>query len=156
MTRIRTALALLFCGACHAYAPASPAAVSPGDQVRALLTTEQFAAFADALPTDDRRVEGTVIQAGAGVLLLEVPVFTEAEGMRVESLSQRLRVQEAGLADLEVRTLSRSRTFAVLGAVAALAGYVAWEQIFSDSDRGSGLPDGPITELWRIVFRFPS
>ena len=157
MTRPRIALAfvVLLSGACHAYAPASPAAVSPGDQVRALLTAEQFAAFEDVLPAGNRSVEGTVLSADAGELLLEVPVLTQLEGMRVESLRQRLRVPDAGVADLELRSLSRGRTIALVSAVAALAGYVAWDQIFSESDRNPTPPDGPVTELRRIVFQVP-
>ena len=156
MTRTRTALAVLLCTGCHAYAPASPTAVRPGDQVRALLTVEQFSAFEDVLPSGNRRVNGTVLEAGGGELVLEVPVLTQVEGMRVQSLRQRLRVTEAGVADLELRSLSRGRTFTLAGVAAALVGYVAWDQLLSDAGRSDEPPTGPINELLRIVFRIPS
>lgn len=157
MTRIRAALALLplFCGACHAYAPASPTAVGPGDQVRALLTAEQFDHFREVLPTDARSVEGTVLEAVPGELLLEVPILVQAEGLRVEPLRQRLRIPETGLADLELRTLARGRTWALTGVVAGLVGYVVWDQWFADADRSPQAPPGTVNEFWRVVIPVP-
>lgn len=157
MTRIRVAVALLplLCGACHAYAPASPSAVGPGDQVRALLTAEQLDRFRGVLPTDARSVEGTVLEATPGELLLEVPLLVQAEGLRVESLRQRLRIPETGLADLEFRTLAQGRTWALAGAAAALVGYVTWDQWFSDAKRDSQVPPGPVNEFWRVVVPVP-
>lgn len=157
MTRIRVAVALLplLCGACHAYAPASPSAVGPGDQVRALLTAEQLDRFRGVLPTDARSVEGTVLEAVPGELLLEVPLLVQAEGLRVESLRQRLRIPETGLADLEFRTLARGRTWALAGAAAALVGYVTWDQWFSDAKRDPQVLPGPVNEFWRVVVPVP-
>lgn len=123
--------------ACHAYAPSRLGQVNPGDQVRALLTQDQFDHFSESLPTgDERLIEGLVVETGPGELLLEVPVVTRLEGIRVTSYSQRLRVPEAGIADLELRSLARGRTYGLAAAAAALVGWIVWDQFLSDSGRG--------------------
>ena len=83
--------------------------VTPGDRVRTLLTQAQYEEFDEYLFGGDRVMEGTVVEADAGALLLEVPLVTVAEGIRVDSYSQRLRIPAQGLADVEVRSLSRGR-----------------------------------------------
>lgn len=148
-------LALLLAGACHYYTPASPTSVNQGDQIRALLTAEHFAQVQDALPGEDRRVEGTVVQAEAAVLLIEVPLVTSAQGNRVESYSQRLRVPKEGIADIEVRSLARGRTVAVASAAAALLGLLAWDQLFSDAGSSDQRPPDPTSEFRRIMIRIP-
>lgn len=133
--------------ACHAYAPSELGQVNAGDQVRALLTPDQAGRFAETLPAGGRLVEGVVVEAGAGEMLLEVPVVTRLEGIRVESYNQRLRIPQAGIADLELRSLARGRTYALAGVAAAVLGWVVWDQFLADSDRNPIPPLPPIIEF---------
>lgn len=148
MTRFRFgALALVpLLAACHAYSHASLADLAGGDDVRALLTPAQADELRDALGTPGggpppRVVEGLVVEAGPDGLLLEVPVYKGVEGIEVESLHQRVRIGEGGLADLERRSLDRRRTYAVVGVVAGAVGYFLWDQLRSRGRRG-GQPPG--------------
>lgn len=137
----------MLAAACHAYAPTGLGQVNPGDQVRALLTAEQFDRFSESLPAGGRLIEGLVVETGPGELLLEVPVVTRLEGIRVTSYHQRLRVPEAGIADLEMRSLARGRTYALAGTAAALVGWIVWDQFLSESARSRNLPRTPIIEF---------
>ncbi len=142
----------LLAGACHHYAPGSLAELSPGDRVRALLTQEQVRAFDEVLPAGERRLEGTVLEADGGSVLLEVPVLTVAEGIRLDSYHQRLRIQAPGLADVEVRALARGRTYALVGVAGVVVGAIVWNQL-GGARRGSTNPPDPPNEDGAVVVR---
>ncbi len=138
---------------CHAYAHAAWSDLDRGDQVRALLTPPQAEAIGEAVALDGRLLRGEVVEAGATELLLEVPVHTGVDGIRVESLHQRVRVPAAGVADLERRALHRGRTYAVIGAAAGVVGFVIWNQVRSRGRRGGEPPTGPPSENPRFGLR---
>ncbi len=151
----RTAAAVaaaLLTGACHTYAPSTPTDVTAGDRVRTLLTQTQFEEFSEHLLGGDRLLEGTVVEADATSMLLEVPVVTVAEGIRVDSYNQRLRIPVEGLADVELRSLSRGRTYALVGILGAAVGAIAWDQ-FRGSRRGDAIPPTPPEEDIAVVIR---
>ena len=156
MIRSRTAAAALLpllAGACHHYAPSSLAELGPGDRVRTLLTLEQLQEFDEVLPVGERTIEGTVVQADSGGMLIEVPLLTVAEGIRLESYHQRLRIPAPGVADVEVRSLARGKTFALAGVAGVVVGAVVWEQ-FGRARRGSTNPPDPPNEDGIVVIRF--
>ena len=156
MIRIRTAAAALLpllAGACHHYAPSSVAALRPGDRVRTLLTQEQLREFDEVLPVGERTMEGTVVEADSGGMLLEVPLLTVAEGIRVASYHQRLRIPAPGVADVEVRSLARGKTLALAGIAVAVVGAVAWEQFGRARGGGTNPPDPP-AEDGIVVIQF--
>lgn len=160
MRRSRIAIATLLpllAGACHAYSSTTFGAVSAGDRVRALLTQEQFDEFEEHLLGGDRRVEGTVVEADGDGMLLEVPIATLERGIRLESYHQRLRVPASGVADLEIQSLDRLRTYTLVGLAAAGVGAIVWDQLLSGSRRRGDGPPGPPEENVAIVlhFRFP-
>ena len=150
------AAAILAATACHSYRPGALGDLSPGDQVRTLLTADQHEEFSDYLLGGDRLLEGTVVEAGPQTLLVEVPVVTVAEGIRVESYSQRLRIPGTGLADLEIRSLDRTRTWGLAGAVGAALGGLVWYQLSDRARRPGPDPVDPPAEdrivLIRIAF----
>jgi len=145
-------LAALLASACHTYSPVTLADVTPGDRVRTLLTQAQYEEFDEYLLGGDRVMEGTVIEADAGALLLEVPLVTVAEGIRVDSYSQRLRIPAQGVADVEIRSLSRGRTYALAGILGVAVGAIAWDQ-FRGSRRGEARPPIPPEEDIAVVIR---
>lgn len=150
------ALALLpFLASCHAYSHARLADVARGDAVRALLTPAQAEDLHEALPRGARVVEGQVVEAGSGGLLLEIPIYTGVEGLEVESLHQRVRIPESGLADLEKRSLDRRRTYAVAGVAVGIVGYFLWDQLRSRGRRGGRPPGEQPAESPSIGFRVP-
>ncbi len=155
MRPLLAAIPAFLAGACHAYAPSSLADVRNGDKVRVLLTPDQRQEFADPLPGTDRVLEGSVVEVDSGRLLLEVPVVTRLEGMHVESLRQRVEIPAAGLADLELRSLARGRTYSMVGIGVAVIGFVLWDQLLSDARRGTKPPPGPPEEDRRVGIRIP-
>ena len=146
--------ALLLAG-CYTYAPSSIETLSRGDEVRARLTAAQFDELEEHLPGGDRVIEGEVVEADGNGMLLEVPITTVVEGIRVESLNQRLEIPASGVTDVELRSLDRPRTWAVTGVAAALVGYVIWDQLISDTRRGGTDPPPPPEEDRRTILKIP-
>ena len=157
MSRIRAA-AILFLSplavGCHAYAPSSLTQLQPGDRVRTLVTQEQFDEFDEHLLGGDRLIEGTVVEADPAGVLLEVPVVTVTEGIRVESFSQRLRIPAPGVAEVEIRSLARGRTYSLAGAIGIVLGAIAWDQL-RGSRRGDSTPPPVPEEDIAVVIRIP-
>ncbi len=137
---------LLATTACHSYRPAALADLMEGDRVRARLTPAQHEELRDVLLEGDRLVEGAVIEPGADTVMLEVPVVTLTEGIRMQSYSQRLRLSPAGIVEVELRTLDRGRTWGLAAAVAAVGGGILWYEFGRRSRRGGANPPPPITE----------
>jgi hypothetical protein len=147
MMSVRTTFALvllLFAAGCHTYRPGTVSELSAGDRVRTLLTVDQHEELEEYLLGGDRLVEGTVVEATPAELLLEVPILTVAEGIRVESYSQRLRIPLAGVADVEMRLLDWKRSSALAGIIGAAAGAIIWDQVRRRSRRGTTTPTGPL------------
>ena len=81
---------------------------------------------------------------------------TVAEGIRLQSYSQRIRVPVAGIAEVELRTLDRGRTWGLLGAVGAVGGGILWYELGRRSRRSGPTPPTPPEEgPPRLVFRVP-
>ena len=158
MKSIRTTAVLLLslsATTCHAYRPASLSDLHSGARVRALLTQDQYEDLDEYLLGGDRVVEGTVVEVDPAGVLLEVPVVTIAEGIRVESLSQRLRIPAGGMADVELRSLDRTRTYALAGVIGAALGAIVWDQFARRARRGTEVPPGPPEEDRVVVIQIP-
>lgn len=150
---LAAALLPLLAGACHHYAPGTLGELRAGDRVRALLTREQHQEFDEVLVAGERLIEGTVVEADAGGMLLEVPLLTVAEGIRLESYHQRLRIPAPGVADVEVRSLARGKTFALAGIAGVVVGAVVWNQLGRARRGGTNRPDPP-NEDGVVVIQF--
>jgi len=127
---------------CYTFRPAEVSDVVPGQDIRMRVT----GAFADSLGSmlqreDARVVEGTVVSDGPRSLMLDVTVSNELEGMRLESFSQRVEVPDAAFVEVEIKELSKPRTFGALAAVAGVAAAVVISQ-FSGESGGAQQP-GP-------------
>ena len=145
----------LLAAGCHAYAASSLGEVGSGDRVRALLTQDQFDEFEEYLLGGDRRVEGTVVEADSTGMLVEVPVVTVERGIRLDSYHQRLRIPAPGIADLELQSLDRIRTYSLVGVAAVGLGMVVADQVLANSRRRVDPTPGPPEENIAIVFRIP-
>ena len=148
-------LGALVLPACYTYSPSTVGELTPGAQVRARLTGAQFDELAEHLPGEDRVLEGEIIEAGNDGILLEVPVATSVQGMQVQSYHQRLDIPSSGVADVELRTLNKHRTYSVTGAAILAIGYVIWDQLLSDTRRGGGTEPPPPGEDRRTLIKIP-
>ena len=151
--RIPLLVTTLLAAGCHTYRPGTLPDLNAGDRVRTLLTPDQHEELQEFLLGGDRLVEGTVLEATPGELLLEVPILTVAEGIRVESYSQRLRIPVDGVADLEMRLLDWRRSSALAAVIGAAAGAIIWDQVRRRSRRGTTTTTGPLED--RIVIQIP-
>ena len=142
-------------GSCYTYTGSSLGELTDGDEVRARLTAAQFDELEEHLPGRDRVLDGEVIEVGPQRLLLEVPVTSSVQGIRVQSLNQRIEISADGLADVELRTLDRGRTYGLSGAGVVLVGYVIWDQLLSDTRRGGEGEPPPPPEDRRTLFKLP-
>lgn len=142
MRRSILVLALVACASgCHTFQPASIAELAPGEAVRARIS----GAFADSLstilPGDTRVVEGTYVEANGPTVYLDVPVTSSYQGMRLQTLNQRVEIPESAFTDLERKSLSKSRTGLALGAVVAASAAIIIAQLSGDTG-GAALPGG--------------
>lgn len=149
-------VALVAClSGCFAYNATELGDIRPGDDVRVRLSAAQFDELEEHLPGQDRVVEGDVVEAGSESILLEVPVSTTSDGMRMRSLSQRFEIPASGIVEVEHRTLDRRRTWFVGSLAALVTGIVIYDQL--NSDAGTGIKDGgpPPQESRGFLFRIP-
>lgn len=137
-----TFLALLVAtlSGCHTFQPASLEDLAPGVGVRARVS----GAFADSLrsilPGEDRVFEGTYVEARGSAIYIDVPVMSEYQGMRLQTLRQRIEIPENAFVEIEQKSLSRSRTGLAAGAVVVAGVALVIAQLSADS--GGGVPPG--------------
>lgn len=133
-------LPLLACGGCYTYAPIESAAARPGMIVRARISANASERLAPVLGTDSRLLTGTVIEANAESMLVEVPIPAQAGlGSTSQTLHQRVSVARGDLVELEGRKLNRTRTALIVGAAAV----VTAGAIKGALDSGPGLDRPP-------------
>lgn len=77
---------------CYSYQPIEVADITPEMDIRARVSGAQSDQLADVLNSDDRMVEGTVIENGSDEILLEVSTGTAERRGRVATLNQRVRI----------------------------------------------------------------
>ena len=119
-------LALLAANGCYVYQPVRPGDAMLDARVRATVSAEKAAELAPAMRGISTQLRGTLTERDAEGVLLEVPLFGGTAGMSSQALKNRVYVPFSDLVTLESRTLSKWRTFTVLGAVVAgvTAGWV--------------------------------
>lgn len=131
---------------CYRYVPARMDEIALGAEVRARVSAEAAIRLSEVLDSEDRLLEGKLLERDDSTTLLLVPVATRQNPARIETLHQRLSIPRGEIVDLELKRLDRTRTSAliVLGAVAA--GVVVSEQLFGDSREDRRRDDGPPNE----------
>lgn len=136
---------LVTCGGCYSYQPIDVADIQPQMDVRARLSGQQAEALADALATDDRVVEGRVIENGADQVLLEVTAATAERRGRLETLNQRVRIPTTEIQAVDQKSMDQTKTTLVVAAgvgVVAAAVVLAITGSSSSTTPGTG-PGGP-------------
>lgn len=123
------ALVALLSG-CYAYQPVGVEQVRPQQKVRVRLTASEANRLEQYVGTEDRDVDGQVVESSADSLMILVPGLSELRGARVETLHQRVNVARSGIADLELRQLDRPRTYLVTGVIGAIVLGIAIDQVF--------------------------
>ena len=128
-----TCLCALVASGCYTFQPTGMDEVAPGQSVRARVT----GTFADSLQTmigrGDRVFEGVLVERQGSSSLLEIPVQQALQGMRFQTLSQRVEVPDAAVVEIENKELNRGRTYAGVAVAAVVLGAVIVMQINKDS-----------------------
>jgi hypothetical protein len=148
-------LSLVFlCQACYTYTPIELADVTPEMEIRATVTGAQVDALEDQLPGADRILDGTVVQADDGEILLDVESMRAQRGGRVEMYAQRVRLPSSGIVDLQMREMDKAKTYGLTGAIVAgvgLAAFLALDAgIGGESSSGGQTPQDTRVPLIRI------
>lgn len=139
---------LFAAGGCYHYLPSSPQEVVAGQAVRLRLTGDEAAKYTDLRLSDPRLLEGTVVdRSGSGVMLDATVGVNNAEtGSR--ALTQRLNIPLAGVLDVELKELDRTKTSFLVGGSAVLAGLVIGK--VSGAFGGSETPGTDVQESRRV------
>ncbi len=127
---VGTSLVLVLQG-CYTYTPIDVADLQPDMEVRAEITPAERDALADVLPGDDRSLDGTVISTNDTGVMLQVTAVTTQQGIRMESLDQRVEVDRAGLLEVQVKERDSARSAGLIALVTA--GVIALVVIALDS-----------------------
>lgn len=147
------ALAFAMTG-CYSYSVIDPAAAGPGRNVRARISPMESARIEELTGVRDRVLEGEIVAVDSAALVLSIPTVVTEPGMSPNRLHQRITLSSGAIVELEERKLSRWRTYSLIGAAAALAGYVVTTQFDSDDgEPGSDKPD-PNNAVLSFRFRF--
>jgi hypothetical protein len=119
---MRLLLLLPLLGACYTYAPIEPAALTPGQSLRARISGAHADQIAPLLGRSDARLlTGRLIANDGDALVVEVPTTERAAvGGVFQTLNQRVTIPRVSILELESRTLDRKRT-----TLASIAGVVA-------------------------------
>ena len=108
--------AVACCSACYTYAPAPAdlSTVTTGKLVRARISSDQAERVQPLIGRETKLLDGTLVGTNADSVLIEVPSTARAvTGGGLEILHQRLAISRSGITEMQVKTLSRSRTAAV-------------------------------------------
>jgi hypothetical protein len=141
--------------ACYTYTVIDPAQAGAGIEVRARITPEESARIDELIGRQGRVLEGEIVGTESAGLIISVPTVFQDNGTSSARLHQRLTLPTTSIVELEQRRLDRLRTFSLVGAIAAVAGYVVITQFGASSDDPGGDKPGPenlVVPLLRIKF----
>ena len=126
---------------CYSYVPVGLEAVSPGQKVRAGLTTEVIIDLERQLGDRRSSLEGEVVERSDDSILVEVPWDRNDPGLGQRPLRQRIRLSQGDILELELRSLDRTRTAGFAVAVGAAVGALLLKILGGDA--GSTIVPGP-------------
>lgn len=128
---------------CYAYQTADPGAVEPGRDVRVRLSLEAADRLEEVRMTDDRLMEGKLLERRGQNLVVETTVnrLDPMTGGRL--LSQRLSLSPVEIQEVETKALDKLKTGAMVGAAAVVVGYIVATQFQDSGGSNPGGPGGP-------------
>ena len=143
LSRIFIVGAVSVLGGCYTYQVASPEDVALDTEVRVRLSPEGAQKLQDVRMTEDRVMEGKLVERRESMLLVETNVsrFDPAVGGRI--LNQIVTVESTDLREIEIKTLDRTKTGAAAAALAVIVGVVIAQQLQEGSGSTGGPPTGP-------------
>lgn len=156
-TRSLTLVLLLALGGCYTYRPTTFDLLTEGAQIQARLRATEVDRLSNVLPTDGRVVDGTVVERDGESLFVDVRVASSLDGMQLTTLNQRIELDRDGVVDLQLKTLSRGRTWTAAGIAGAAISFFIYKQFLEESGgpgstTGGGVRDGLVRSL---RLRFP-
>lgn len=126
--------------ACYSYTPVNLDSVAPGQSVRARVTGQALDRVRDQLGSDSRVVEGEVVVADNGSLLLGVTAATRQVGFHFESLNQRITLHDRDVLELERKELDRTRTYVVAAGAGVAVGAILFAMLSDEAGGGTKQP----------------
>jgi hypothetical protein len=143
---------------CYSFVPVGVEAVSPGENVRARITAEASGKLPEAVPSDNRLVEGELLERRDDGFTLFVPTTVRQQGFYSESLHERVWLSSADVIDLERRELDRPRTYVLAGVGAAAVVAIALKTLTGKTggntiDRTDQGPSANLIPLFTIRTR---
>jgi hypothetical protein len=131
---------------CYHYVPVDAADAVAGHTVRLRVDEAQARRFSSVVPVEGRTVQGKLIERSTDSLLLEVPIQTQLQGNRVETISQRIDLPNSSITNFELRQLDRGKTALVSVGGGAIIGAVVASTL-SGAFRADREPDDGGTEI---------
>lgn len=159
-TAIRRALPALLVVAggvlsgCYTYVPVRPETATAPMRVRAHLSPEGTARVTPVIGAR-AQLDGRLVETTPEGLYLEVPSAVVRDGMRTETLTQRLLVPREEVVSLQRRQLDRTRTYLFAGVGGLAAAALVYDALTGDSggSQGGGPGSGGIeARLPLLVF----
>lgn len=142
LTRFRLLIAAVLLSGCHAYHATELDAVRPGDPLRVRVSPDAAERLAEVRLSEDRLIEGELVQQTGDGVLLDTQVAGAATRGGTRALRQRITIERADIREVELRSVDRVRTGALIGALAVGVGYVVVNQF----EGGRSEDDGPGNE----------
>ena len=140
-------LAALTAPGCYSYSMIEPAQAGVGLDVRARISPAESLRIEEMTDVRERVLLGEVVAVDSAMLVLSIPTVLAEPGLSTNRLHQRIALSHSAIVELEQRQLSRWRTFSVIGAAAAIAGYVVVTQFDADDDDGGSDKGGGTDNL---------
>jgi hypothetical protein len=134
---------VVVCSGCYTYQIADPATVQAGRDVRVRLSLEAADRLQEVRMTDDRLLEGKLLERRGDQLVVETAVnrLDPMTGGRL--LNQRLNLPYSDLQEVETKALDRTRTAGVVALAGAVVGYIVVSQFQDGGGSDTGPPSGP-------------
>lgn len=140
---------------CYTYAPVETRALGPGASVRARVSTPAAQRIAPLLGfTEARVLTGSLVETKGDAIVIEVPTAAQiAAGTSTQTLYQHVSLAPGDVTELERRTLNRTRTALVVGAIVAAAGIAVATSLHGEPAIDNPPPTQSPSEMRTPIFR---
>jgi hypothetical protein len=141
---------------CYRYVPTTIDAVTPGDKVRAVLSTEARDNLRSTLGMDVAELEGRLLENNGDAVLLSVPSVRLDNPYGARTLHQNIDVPRQGIVRVDVREVDKFRTYGLIGIGVGAAVFIT-TRMFTEGEPGSPNGNGgePPEHITGVLFRVP-